>query len=90
MFQSELEELRSIKEKELEILAARIESWPVNAGSGGEPQLAPLGPVLLLVSVWVQKNNNVCVDNAVRKARRRQVVENERAKISLQNNLVAK
>ena len=50
-----------MKEKELEILAARIESWPLNVGaaSAGEPQLSPMGPVLLLVSVWFQKNNNV-------------------------------
>ncbi|XP_075243091.1 rho guanine nucleotide exchange factor 7-like isoform X3 [Convolutriloba macropyga] len=65
---NELEEIRGLKEKELEMLSARIDNWPLsmppftptggNHDQGTIAQLSTLGPLIQMAPVWTYKPSN--------------------------------
>ncbi|XP_063712631.1 rho guanine nucleotide exchange factor 7-like isoform X3 [Symsagittifera roscoffensis] len=57
---NELEEVRGLKEREMEILSARMDNWPrpINDPATANAPLSAIGPVLSMAAVWTTKPNS--------------------------------
>ena len=52
--------MRGLKEREMEILSARMDNWPrpINDPATANAPLSAIGPVLSMAAVWTTKPNS--------------------------------